>query len=191
MARRGTAWVFAIVATLGVGSIQAAGGRSSINATDLKGWLTYIASDELAGRAVFTEGLGLAAGYIREHLESWGVKPGGDPGEYLQTVRVLGVKATRRSSVTVQVGSESRTFKDGDGVTFPRNTGAKRTLTLDRVEFVGYGLDEPGHPDFRGRNAEGAAVDRSGAPPTAPVPVPRAPAVRPPGDGPIEAKARS
>jgi peptidase M28-like protein len=158
MTRRRAAWVFAIVATLGVGSIEATGGRASINAADLKEWLSYVASDELAGRGLFTEGLGLAAGYIQGHLQSWGVKPGGDPGEYLQTVRVLGVRATRRSTVTLRVGGESRTFKDGEGVTFPRNTGAKRTLTLDRVEFVGYGLDEPGHADFRGRNAEGAAV---------------------------------
>src|SRR5207237_643304 len=88
----------------------------------------------------------------------WGVKPAGDHGGYLQTVRVLGIKATSRSTVTVRVGSESRTFEDGDGVTFPRNAGAKRTVTLDRVEFAGYGLDLPGHLDLSGRNVGGAAV---------------------------------
>ena len=160
MARRRAVCAFAIAAALGIGAVQAAGGRSSIAAADLKEWLTYIASDELEGRAVFTEGLGLAAGYIQDHLRSWGVKPAGDPGAYLQTVRVRGVKATSRSTVTVRVGGESRTFKDGEGIRFPRNAGAKRTLTLNRVEFAGYGLDAPGtdHMDFRGRNVEGAAV---------------------------------
>jgi hypothetical protein len=158
MSRRRAACAFAIAVTLGVGSIQAAGGRSSISASDLKEWLTYISSDQLEGRAVFSEGLGLAAGYIQGYLQAWGVKPDGDHGGYLQTVRVRGVKATSHSSVTVRVGSESRTFKDGDGINFARNVGLKRTLTLDHVEFAGYGLDIPGHADFRGRNVEGAAV---------------------------------
>jgi hypothetical protein len=87
------------------------------------------------------------------------VQPAGDGG-YLQTVRVLGVRATSRSSVTVHAGGASRTFTDGDGVRFPRNAGAKRTLTLDRVEFAGYGLDVPAasHADYRGKDVKGAAV---------------------------------
>ena len=42
---------------------------------------------------VFTEGLGLAGGYITDHLAEWGVKPAGDEGTYLQTVKLLGVSA--------------------------------------------------------------------------------------------------
>ena len=70
------------------------------------------------------------------------------------------MKATSRSTVTVQVGNETRTFKDGDGVTFPKYSGGKRTFTLDRVEFAGYGLDAPAisHMDFRDKNVKGAAV---------------------------------
>jgi hypothetical protein len=165
MTGRRAVCALAIAAALGTGPVQAAGGRGSIAATDLKEWLTYIASDELEGRAVFTEGLGLAAGYIQGYLQSWGVKPAGDRGAYLQTVRVRGVKATSRSSVTVRVGGDSRTFMDGEGIAFPRNAGGKRTLTVDRLEFAGYGLDAPGanHMDFRGRNVEGAAVVFLGA----------------------------
>ena len=74
-------------------SAASTGGRASIKSEDLKEWLTYIASDNLQGRAVFSAGLGLAAGYIAEHLRTWGVSPAGDSGSYLQTVRVLGVKA--------------------------------------------------------------------------------------------------
>ena len=157
MTRRAVS-VAILVLTLGLVSMQAAGGRSSITPGDLREWLTFLASDELEGRAVFTEGLGIAAGYIQGYLQAWGVKPGGDHGGYLQTVRVRGVKVASHSTVTVRVGSESRTFKDREGITFPRNIGSKRTLTLDRVEFTGYGLDVPGHTDLRGRNIEGAAV---------------------------------
>jgi hypothetical protein len=88
------------------------------------------------------------------------VKPAGDHGSYVQTVRVHGVKATSRSAVTVRVGEESRTFVDGQGVTFARNAGGKRTLRVDDVRFVGYGLDAPAlaHRDYAGNDVRGAAV---------------------------------
>jgi hypothetical protein len=139
---------------------RASGNISSITAPDLKEWLTYIASDELEGRATFSAGIGLAAAYIEDHLRAWGVKPAGDRGGYLQSVRVLGVKVSNHSSVTVDVGGQSRTFSDGQGVTFARNVGAKRRLTVSRVEFSGYGLDAPraNHVDYAGKDVAGAAV---------------------------------
>src|SRR5438876_49711 len=70
------------------------GGIGSIKSQDLREWLGYIASDELQGREVYSAGIGLAAAYIEDHLKAWGVKPAGDHGAYLQSVRVLGVKAT-------------------------------------------------------------------------------------------------
>jgi hypothetical protein len=171
--RRATVCLLAI--SLLIGGPAVSGGVISLGAADRKGptiagsdlkeWLTYIASDELAGRDTFSAGLGLAAGYIEHHLSEWGVMPGGDVGSYLQTVRVLGVKTTSRSSITVRVGSQTRTFKDGDGVTFARNSGGKRTIAIDRVEFAGYGLDAPGagHSDFAGKDVKDAAVIYLGA----------------------------
>src|SRR5262245_16874834 len=97
--------------------VRAAGGLSSITSAGLKEWLTYAASDDLQGRAVFGTGIGLAAAYIEDHLKTWGARPAGDHGSYLQTVRVLGVRTTSHSSVTVEVGGESRTFADGEGIT--------------------------------------------------------------------------
>src|SRR4026208_130649 len=91
-------------------SAASTGGRASIKSEDLKEWLTYIASDNLQGRAVFSAGLGLPAGYAVGHLRTWGGAPAGDSGSYLQTVRVLGVKAKSRCTLTVQVGNETRTF---------------------------------------------------------------------------------
>jgi hypothetical protein len=135
-------------------------GASLVRTDEMREWLSYIASDELQGRATFSSGLGLAAAYIENHLRAWGVKPGGDAGSYLQTVRVQGVRATSRSSVTVRVGSETRTFRDGEDVTFARNAGSKRSFAVSRVEFVGYGLDVPSihHFDLRDRDVTGAAV---------------------------------
>ena len=110
--RRTAVIAVAVAAMLAIVPAQAAtkGEKRPVDARELREWLGYIASDELQGRAVFSTGIGLAASYIEEHLRAWGVKPAGDNGSYLQTVRVLSIKATSHSSVTVEVGGERRTF---------------------------------------------------------------------------------
>ncbi len=141
------------------------GGINSIQPEPLKEWLTYIASDELQGRATYSEGLGLAAGYISSHLAQWGVKPAGDNGTYLQVVKVLNIRTTSRATVTVDVNGQTRTFKDGEGITFPRNMGGKQTITGDQVQFVGYGLTLPsgGHNDYANVDPKGKVVVWLGA----------------------------
>jgi hypothetical protein len=153
---------FLAALSVGVVTLTAAtgGALGTISASDLKEWLSYIASDDLEGRAIYSSGLGLAAGYIESHVRMWGARPAGDAGSYLQTVRVLGVKSTSRSTVTVEVRGQSRTFTDGQGIAFPRNVGGKRRFVVDHVEFAGYGLDLPRarHTDFKGKDVKGAAV---------------------------------
>ena len=136
------------------------GGAASITERDLREWLTYLSSDELAGRATYTEGLGLAAGYISAHLAQWGVKPAGDNGTYLQTVRVLGVRTNSKASITVDVNGESRTFKDGEGIVFPRQMGGTQTIEGRDIVFVGYGLEIPAADldDYAEGTAKGKVV---------------------------------
>src|SRR5436190_13738582 len=151
----------ALVATFTFSSVAAkSNGRDAITQEDLKEWLTYLASDELEGRNTYTEGLGLAAGYIAERLRSWGVKPGGPNGSYFQQVAVLGIKSDNSSTITVEAGGQTRTFKNKEGINFPSNVGGKRTLASDQIEFVGYGLNAPlaKHNDYQGRNVKGKTV---------------------------------
>lgn len=145
--------------TLSIASAKS-NGRDAITQEDLREWLTYLASDELEGRNTYTEGLGLAAGYIAERLRSWGVKPGGPNGSYLQRVAVLSVKSENNSSITVETGGQTRTFKNREGISFPSNVGGKQTLTSNQIEFVGYGLNAPlaKHNDYAGKNVKGKTI---------------------------------
>ena len=104
--------------------------------------MTYLASDELQGRQTYTEGLGLAAGYIASHLAQWGVKPAGDNGTYLQTVRVQSVRTNSNASVTVNVNGQSRTFKDGEAIGLKPNHYAA-TAELVRARAA---AGKPGNP---------------------------------------------
>ena len=148
-----------VVAQQGAAAATPTMNDSAFAETDLRGWLTYIASDELQGRQAYTEGIGLAGAYIARNLEQWGVAPAGDNGSYFQTVRVLGMRTRSNSSVTVTVKGERRTFKDGEGVSFPRNQGGKQTVSA-RAEFVGHGISYAplGHNDYARAGAAGKVV---------------------------------
>lgn len=153
----------AVILVLGVLVPSAAAGpgkRPSFSVSEMREWLGYLASDELEGRATFSEGLGLAAGYIAERLREWGVKPAGENGTYFQRVVVQTVQAEPRSTVTVEANGQSRTFRLGEGIELPANVGIKRSFTADQVEFLGYGLHAPaeGFDDYAGRDVRGKVV---------------------------------
>ncbi|HJZ97376.1 MAG TPA: M28 family peptidase, partial [Candidatus Solibacter sp.] len=149
-----------ILSSLAFGAGRDGGGRESVTPQEMREWLTYLASDELEGRNTYSEGLGLAAAYIAQQLKSWGIKPGGDAGSYFQRVRVLGVKSTNNSTVTVEAAGGTRTFKNGEGVQFQGNVGSKRTIAGDQIEFMGYGFNASaaGYNDYQGKSVKGKMV---------------------------------
>jgi hypothetical protein len=153
--------------TFAPGRAESSGGRDKINAGELKEWLATIASDEFEGRNTFSEGLGLAAGYLAGQLKSLGVKPGGPNGSYFQRVAVVGVKSDNKSTVTVEVNGQSRTFKNKEEIGFPAYVGSKRSFSGEQIEFVGYGLSLPDRSDYAGKNVKGKVVIYlGGAPPS-------------------------
>src|SRR5579871_2968380 len=133
-----------------------------ISESDTREWLTYLSSDLLEGREVFTEGYGLAASYVAEHLRQWGLTPMGTLGSYFQVVRECTYRVTQKSTVTVEVGGETRTFHQGEHIAFSTPVGAPQTLTFDGVELSGYGIVLPGgkpsSEDFGGRSMAGKLV---------------------------------
>ena len=122
------------------GSSPAGAAAPAIREADTRQWLTYLSSDLLQGRQVFTEGYGLASSYIAEQLRLIGVEPLGQDGTYFQPLARRGFRITQDSSVTVVARGESRTFRHGDHVSFSNLAGAAQTLTFKGVEFAGYGL---------------------------------------------------
>jgi len=126
---------------------------SQVTPAELTEYLTYLSSDQLTGRQIYTEGYGLAAGYIQEHLRKWGVKPIGENGTYLQTMKNRGYKVARNSAVTVEVGGQTRTFKHGDHVTFSFASGGKQTVILNGAQFIGSNAAPVAGLDLKGKLA--------------------------------------
>ena len=61
-------------------------GVDTISASQMKDYLTFIASDEMEGRDTPSRGLDTTAKFIAMNLARWGFKPGGDNGTYLQRI---------------------------------------------------------------------------------------------------------
>ncbi len=127
---------------------------SQISPAEMKEWLSYLASDELQGRQIYTEGYGMASQYIADHLKDWGLKPLNTDGTFFQPVKNKGYRVTRNSAVTVTLPDGAKTFKHGDHVTFSANSGGKQTVNYTGVEFVGYGAAA----DLQGRDLKDKLV---------------------------------
>jgi len=61
-------------------------GVDTISATQIRDYLTFIASDEMEGRDTPSRGLDTTAKFIAMNLTRWGFKPAGDNGSYFQRI---------------------------------------------------------------------------------------------------------
>lgn len=110
-------------------------GFESIAVDDLKKYLTYLTSDELQGRETSYDGEHLAARYIANHFYSFGLKPIGDNGSYLQHYDVDLVRVSDSSTIVVKGPGGSDTFSwVKDFVSF----GGRDTSVGGQIAIVGY-----------------------------------------------------
>lgn len=88
-------------------SVSPPSAAETITAGEMQAHISYLASDELAGRDTPSPGLEAAAVYISEAFQSAGLEPAGDPGSFLQ--RWDYVKSSLRVEATTVA------YGDGDG----------------------------------------------------------------------------
>lgn len=87
------------------------GNVEEISATQLKAYLTFIASDEMEGRDTPSKGLDITANFLAALMERWGVQPGGENGTYFQRFQMRRSKLEPEKSI-VEINGTS--FKYGD-----------------------------------------------------------------------------
>jgi hypothetical protein len=169
MGTRRIALVLFVAACLSVGIVAGQAPKPAplpvntdpVRQADLKRWLTTLASDAMEGRVNGTDSLVRAGDYLAAEAGAIGLEPGGDNGTFFENFQVTGARTvTNRSTLTVEVNGQTRVFRHGEGVRFPPFVGGRRSFTLDQVEFIGYGLDDPAlrHDDFAGKDLRGKAV---------------------------------
>ena len=67
-------------------SLASQRGVDTISATQLKDYLSFIASDDMEGRDTPSRGLDITARFLAMNLSRWGLKPAGDEGTYFQKI---------------------------------------------------------------------------------------------------------
>src|SRR6185503_12746765 len=117
-------------------SLRAA--ADTISAADLLRDITYLASDELAGRGTPSPGQELAAVYVEQALRAAGIRPFGDGGTYRQHYTVT--RATLKpQDTTLAIGGQ--TFAHGSD--FVLTSFLKPAVSSGGVVYVGTGIRSP------------------------------------------------
>jgi hypothetical protein len=108
------------------------GGVEEITAEQMKAYLTFVASDEMAGRSTPSRGLDLTAKYLASQLARWGVRPAGDGGTYFQRIML------RREQIDAEKSSvevDGKRFSFGDAFLAQPVSGT----AVGGLVYVGHG----------------------------------------------------
>jgi Zn-dependent M28 family amino/carboxypeptidase len=127
-----------------------------ITAAEIDGYLRFLSSDLLEGRAPGTRGGRLAAEYIASQLRSFGVEPGVN-GSYFQPVPI-DVLTTQPASVqAIASGKATATLRPGQDVVLSAGSATPQSTAKGDLVFVGYGAAAPEYrwDDFKGTDLKG------------------------------------
>ncbi|MGZ3756221.1 MAG: M28 family peptidase [Mucilaginibacter sp.] len=126
-----------------------------VSADQIKADITYLADDKLKGRAPGTEGYQMAVDYVVAQLKALGVKPAGENGTWLQTVRFK--RAFSSDAVMSLNGADLTRGRD---FTISPNPASAKVEASAQLVFAGYGASEPklGYDDYAGLDVKGKIV---------------------------------
>ena len=126
----------------------------------LKNDLKIISSDEYEGRGIGTQGLDMAADYIRKEFEAAGLEVNAVDGKAFQPFEVLDKVELGSPNELVFVGPNNvRLIAKLDGDFRPMSVSGSGETNAPLV-FVGYGIEskEPAYDDFEGIDVKGKTV---------------------------------
>ncbi len=150
----------------------------TITQAELRDAVAYFASDELAGRAMGSEGYLAAARYATAQFRKDGLAPAlsstSGPPTYEQVVPFVTYHVAPSSSLSIRSSAGDLRAVHGETLIVFRTSTASPDLFVDeRPLFLGYGIDDPGAgwSDYRGVDVRGRVIivaigapSRAGAP---------------------------
>ncbi len=134
--------------------------QMQVSGDKVRAHVKYLASDELQGRGVGTNGERLATRYIASQLKAEGVEPAGDNGTYFQRVPMVGATTLPSASLTVSGSGERISFAPvRDFVGTALSQKPDNDFNAEAV-FVGHGISAPefGWDDYKGQDFRGKVL---------------------------------
>ena len=143
--------------------------EAAVDAEKIRAHVKFLSDDLLEGRGPGLRGAEIAAQYIATQFATYGLKPAGDNGTYLQQINFVGMKAIANKTTmsllpkhAAGMGIElhSIDLKYADDYTV---SNRKLTPTEDvdaPIVFVGYGVTAPefGWDDYAGVDVKGKVI---------------------------------
>jgi Zn-dependent M28 family amino/carboxypeptidase len=132
---------------------------SGITAAEIDGYLRFLSSDLLEGRAPATRGGRLAAEYIASQLKAFGLRPGLDTS-YFQTVPIDVVTAERPSMRIAASDKATATLRHPEDVVVWAGSAVPNSAARGELVFVGYGSSAPEYrwDDFKDLDVKGKVL---------------------------------
>jgi Zn-dependent M28 family amino/carboxypeptidase len=136
---------------------SAAAAMKSIDPQRIRAHVKFLASDLLEGRGTGQRGGDIAAEYIVTELESYGLKPAGDNGTYMQKVPMVGITTEPSTSIYFLQAGKTQKVKLGDDIVAMDETQNEADDIDADVVFVGYGIEAPEYQwnDFKDADLRG------------------------------------
>ncbi len=134
----------------------------------MKAHVMFLASDAMRGRDAGSGEYDIAAQYVASQFYAAGLRPMGDDGGYLQTVKLLGYKAASQGRMNwMPAGGAAQPLAFGTDYVIAANPAAAMTRLTAPVVFVGHGLEAPayGLDAYRGVDVRGKIVAYIGGAP--------------------------
>ena len=136
-------------------------GMDTISPDRIRAHVKFLASDLLEGRGTGQRGGDIAAEYIATQFATYGLKPGGDNGSFLQKVPMVGVQTEPESTFSIAPDKGRATkLKLGDEyVTSNQNQQPSADLNAEIV-YVGYGIVAPEYnwDDYKDADVKGKVL---------------------------------
>jgi len=128
-----------------------------VDSNQIRADVTYLADDKLLGRAPGTPGYQMAVDYVVGRLKGLGVKPAGENGTWVQTVKF---RKSLSSDGLMTIGGATAELKKGTDYSISSNPSKASVKVTAPLVFVGYGDSEPklGYDDYAGVDVKGKIV---------------------------------
>ncbi len=131
-----------------------------VNPENIRAHVRFLASDLLEGRGTGQRGGDIAAEYIATIFSTYGLKPLGDNGSFMQKVPMVGVQTKPESTFAVDSTGNTTDLKFLDQIV-ALNESATPAVDVDApIVWIGYGITAPefNWDDYKGVDVKGKVL---------------------------------
>lgn len=132
----------------------------STPAERIKADIAYLANDRLEGRGPGTRGEELTTEFLAEGFKKAGLQPGGERGTFFQSVPLLRVFTSPKSTLVATKGNEKLDIRCDVDFSGMSQTQTEQEQFDAEAIFVGHGITAPefGWDDYKGIDVKGKIV---------------------------------